>query len=394
MVETNRNFVIENARIVQARGVIENGWLRVDKGVIAEIGSGELPASIRSTSDTIDAMGDWLVPGFIDVHVHGADGAEVMDGTAEAIERIGRFHVQHGTTSWLPTTVVAPAASLKQALLAIDEVRRGPQSGPQILGAHLEGPMISRQKIGAQNPAYVMDASVDKMKDLVDTVQGLVRKVTIAPDLPGAIDVISWLTSAGIISSAGHTEATAEQMRVAHAAGLTHATHLFNAMLGLHHREAGTVGGCLGIDGIVCELIADGHHVTFDVIDLALRLKGPDGLMLITDAIAAAGRPDGRYQLGGLDVDVTDGICMLTGTKTLAGSTLTMDVAVRNIASRSGVTLVDAVTMASGTPARELGVSNHKGTLQQGHDADMVLLDESLSVVRTWVAGDEMFTRD
>lgn len=383
--------MIHRARIVSGDNVIEDGWLAVSGGIVTELGDGTPPESLfAGGADVVDADGQWLVPGFVDVHVHGADGAEVMDGTAEAIARIGRFHAKHGTTGWLPTTVVGPAAALQRALLAVAEVRDTPaaaEGGAAILGVHLEGPMISAKRIGAQNPAHRIDPDVPTMTQLLDTVPDLVRKVTIAPELAGADEVIRLLLTRNAIVSMGHTDASFSQAMHAIQQGASHATHLFNAMRGLHHRDGGTVGASLLSDNVVCEIIADGHHVDFDMLKLAYRLKGRDRLMLITDAIAAAGRPDGAYKLGGLDVTVKAGICLLQDGQTLAGSTLTMDAAVRNMANRVGVSLPDAVAMASAVPARELGLASRKGRIAVGYDADLVLLDESLQVKRTWISG-------
>lgn len=385
--------LIRNARVLTPDELFEIGWLLIEDGKIAALGHGEPPASLRSM--TLDARGQWLVPGFIDLHVHGADGAEVMDGTLGALQAIGRFHAQHGTTGWLPTTLTASVSELETSLKAAHVLRTDESQldGAAVLGVHLEGPFISPHRVGAQNPDHVLPPTVDVMKHLLDVAPGTVKKVTLAPDQPGALEVIAWLQSQGVIASIGHTDGTfAETMRGIEA-GATHATHLFNAMRGLHHRDGGVVGACLLSEKVICELIADGHHVDVEVMKLAVRIKGKEGIALITDAISATGKPNGCYRLGGLDIVVTDGKSLLSDGHTIAGSTLTMGQAVRNMVQLVGVSLLDAIEMASTTPARELGLAHQKGRIAVGYDADVVLLDEQLQVTRTLVHGREVFCR-
>jgi N-acetylglucosamine-6-phosphate deacetylase len=397
MGSQGRSLLISGARLLTKTHVIDAGWLHVENGKIVGLGSGEPPVSLARamTNHLIDAHGQFVVPGFIDIHVHGADGFSVMDGTPKAIASIGRFHAGHGTTGWLPTTLTAPVSELEKSIVAVADVRNDEtdDTGAGILGLHLEGPFISPNKIGAQNPDYVHTPSVDVMHQLASLAPGLIRKVTIAPERDGALDVIRWLSHEGIISSIGHTDGTFAETMLGIEAGATHATHLFNAMRGLHHREGGVVGACLLSEKVVCELIADGHHVDVEVMKLIVKTKGKHNVALITDAISATGKPDGHYQLGGLDIIVQDGKSILKEGHNLAGSTLTMDLAVRNMVKKVGVTLADAIEMASTVPAREIGLESSKGIIAIGYDADLVLLDESLSVARTFVNGREVFCR-
>lgn len=397
MGNQGHSLLIRNARLLTNTHVIDAGWLHVEGGKIVGLGSGEPPVSLAKSilQDTIDAKGCFVVPGFIDIHVHGADGFAVMGGTTKAISAIGRFHASHGTTGWLPTTLTGPVSELVKSIEAVEKVRveDSSQSGAGILGLHLEGPFISPNKIGAQNPDFVHAPSVDVMQSLTNLAPGLIRKVTLAPERDGALDLIRWLTREGIISSIGHTDGTFEETMRGIDAGATHATHLFNAMRGLHHREAGVAGACLLSNQVVCELIADGHHVDVEVMKLIVKTKGKENVALITDAIAATGKPDGKYKLGGLDIIVQDGKSILAEGHNLAGSTLTMDRAVSNMVKKVGVTLSDAIEMASTVPARELGLESSKGTIAIGYDADLVLLDESMSVTRTLVNGREVFCR-
>ncbi|GMA51609.1 N-acetylglucosamine-6-phosphate deacetylase [Alicyclobacillus contaminans] len=395
MTVQNASLLLKNARLVTGAATCQAGWIRLERGMITEVGDGKPPEDMERAVETVDVDGEWVVPGFIDLHVHGADGAEVMDGTPAALRRIGRFHARHGTTGWLPTTLTAPVASILQSLQAARRVQQSPSpdDGARILGVHLEGPFISPRKVGAQNPAHVLAPSVEVMRAFEHVSPGLVKKVTLAPEQPGALALVHWLRERGIIPSIGHTEGTFAEIVRAMEAGATQATHLFNAMTGLHHREGGAAGACLLADDVTCELIADTLHVHPDVMRLVVRVKGPDRIALITDAIAATGRPDGRYRLGELEIVVTEGKSLLKDGHTLAGSTLTMDAAVRNMVSRVGVSLEDAVIMASTTPARELGLGDRKGAIAVGYDADLVVLDENLTVARTFVQGREVYCR-
>ncbi|WP_067931725.1 N-acetylglucosamine-6-phosphate deacetylase [Alicyclobacillus kakegawensis] len=385
------DWVVGGIRIVTSTGICEDGYVWVHNGVIRELGSG--PAPLAAPSPFADPRAAWLVPGFVDMHVHGGDGADVMDGKPESVERIGRFHASHGTTAWLPTTLTASADRLLQALDAVHEVRQRRWQGPTILGVHLEGPFIAPSRRGAQNPEHIVDPSVPLAESLLARVPGLVRSMTLAPERPGARELIEWVCRQGVLASMGHTDCDSDTARAAIQQGVRQATHLFNGMRGLHHRQGGPVAQALLDERVVCELIADGQHVDWDVLRLVVKVKGADGVALITDAMAAAGRPDGEYELGGLPVSVHDGRACLAGSDQLAGSTLTMDQAVRNMAVKVGVGLLDAVRMASTTPARQLGLSHRKGDIRPGMDADLVLLDESLSVLATWVGGERIFQR-
>jgi N-acetylglucosamine-6-phosphate deacetylase len=389
-------FYLGNVRLVNADGIREAVWIRVVGGVIQEIGLGEVPPAVQTQStavEYIDGLGQWLLPGFIDIHIHGGDGAEVMDGTVRALQTIAQFHAAHGTTGWLPTTLTAPIDRIAKAVRAVDAFRKDASTGAKALGVHLEGPFLSIKRIGAQNPAFVAEPSIASFQQMTGGVEDIIRKMTIAPEVPGALEVIEWMQRRGIIPSLGHTDATLAEANAAIALGHCHATHLFNGMRGLHHREAGVLGAALLSDDVTVELIVDLIHLEPEIVQLVLKMKGAERVCLITDAMAAAGRPDGHYTLGDLDVTVENGKAFLTEGHNIAGSTLTMDVAVRNMMQKVGVTLPDAVRMASTNPARELGLADKKGSIAVGMDADLVLLDESFSVVRTWVEGRPVYQR-
>ena len=345
------NVLIVNARIVTEEGIIEQGALRIAKGTIQWFGSLEEFAALTAKSappqsgspggasgteaaasgsrpelpeQIIDARGGWLLPGFIDMHVHGGYGFDFMDATERAYDEITTFHGRHGTTAMLATTVTAPKNAIDKVLAAADAYRRGETPGARLIGVHLEGPFISAKWPGAQNPAHIVPPRLDWLKEWTAQYPGLVRQLTLAPETEGALEVIEWASRQGIVCSCGHTDASYETVLEAVERGLRQATHTFNAMKPLHHRAPGTVGAVLTEDRICAEVIADGHHVHPACIRLLAQVKTGNNLILITDAISAAGLGDGDYELGGLAVVVKDGVARLKEGDSLAGSTLTM----------------------------------------------------------------------
>lgn len=387
-------FAIHDARIVSGNRVIEHGWVDIVNGKIRAVGEGDLPPDLSSTYH-VCAESLWLVPGFIDMHVHGGGGAEVMDGTPNAIRRIATYHASHGTTGWLPTTLTAEMSEILRALHAISQVMNSPPnelSGAEVLGAHMEGPFLSPDKSGAQDAFRMIPPSYELIEQLLTEVPNVIKKVTLAPEVQNGLESIRLLRKSGVIVSLGHSNATAEIAKQAVLLGASHATHLFNAMSGMHHRDIGLAGVCLLSNNVVCELICDGLHVSWEAVDLVLRVKSPNNVALITDSIGATGCEPGTYRLGNIPIYVSeDKSVLLSDMSTLAGSTLTMDKAVRNLVDKCNVSLLDAVHMASTVPARELGLSKQKGIIDAGFDADLVLLDSDLSVKRTWVRGREAF---
>lgn len=356
------------------------GEVAVADGRIAAVNPGACAAG-----EVLDLGGWWLVPGFIDGHVHGGDGAQFNTTDADEIDRVARFHVRHGTTGLLATTVAAPVDELCAAVAAIADQTR---TGAEILGVHLEGPFLNAKRAGAMDPDLFLDPDPAALEQLVAAGAGSVRMMTIAPELPGALELIRRLTEAGVAASLGHTDASFDEAEAAVRAGARSATHLFNAMRPLHHREPGVLGAALDLPELSFELICDGVHVAPRVARMVYRLKGNAGVRLITDATAAAGMPDGDYRLGAAAVEVRAGRATLVGRGSIAGSTLTMDAALRNAVNFLGVTVEQAVAMASTNPARLLGLGERKGAIAAGMDADLVLLDEELSVRGTMVGGD------
>jgi len=328
-------------------------------------------------------LGDrWLVPGYIDVHVHGGGGAQCNTSETDEVAAVARFHARHGTTALLATTAPAPMEELCAALAAI---ARCPE--PNLLGAHLEGPFLSRARPGAMDPSLFLEPDSSRLGRLLEAGAGTVRLMTLAPELPGALELIEQLVRAGVVASIGHTDATDAQVRAAVRAGAAAATHLCNAMPPFHHRRPGPVGAVLDLEEVSCELICDGVHVDPVAVRLFHRAKGASGIRLVTDAMAAAGMPEGSYRLGGRTVTVTGGRAVLTGSDAIAGSTLTMEAAVQNAVRFLGIPVEEAVLMSSTNSARLLGLDGSKGAIAPGLDADLLVLDELLAVEAVMLSG-------
>jgi N-acetylglucosamine-6-phosphate deacetylase len=371
--------VLTNARIVTPRGALEPGWVSVAGGRIADIGTGAAPAGAHD-----DLGGAWLLPGFIDLHVHGGGGHDAT-ASPEDLAAAVAYHRSHGTTRTLVSLVTAPIETLIRELGWIaDLVEAGPSAAGHVVGAHLEGPFLSHTRCGAQNPAHLLPPDRASFAALVEAARGTLRSVTIAPELPGALDLIADIRDAGAVAAIGHTDAGYAQAQAAIDAGVTLATHLFNAMPPMNHRAPGAAGAALAA-GIRCEVINDGVHVHPAVTALVAQVPGR--LVLITDAIEAAGAGDGDYVLGAQQVQVSDAQARLTTTGSLAGSTLTMDDAVRRAVLDSGLSVEAASAGASGNPARVLGTGDVCGSIAPGHDADLVVLDADLRVTRVMAAG-------
>jgi N-acetylglucosamine-6-phosphate deacetylase len=357
-------------RIVTPAGVVA-GHIDVD---------GEQVAAVEPDPTVHD--GRWVVPGFVDIHNHGGGGHTFTTGDVTSAHGAAAFHLDRGTTTLLASLVSSPVELMRDATAAYAPlVHEG-----VLAGIHYEGPYLSTARCGAQNPEFLRDPSPDELASLLDLAAGTVRMVTIAPERPGALDAVKLLVAHGVVAAVGHTDATYEQTLAAVAAGATVGTHVFNGMRPPHHREPGPVFALLGAPGVICELIADGVHLHDGTLGFAATVAGPDRVALITDAMAAAGMADGAYELGGQAVDVTDGVARLTRDGSIAGSTLTMDAALRR-AVHIGVSIVDACRMASTTPARAIGLGDRVGALAPGLRADLVELDDALHVVRVMRGG-------
>jgi len=383
-------LLIQNARLFTPNHPGLIGWLLAGNGLIRAIGFGNTPdfssdASIRA----VDAQRNNLLPGFIDLHVHGAMGHEVMDASASGLEEMARFYASHGVTSFLATTWTASRPSIMKALQLVKEMIGQIQGGATLLGAHLEGPYLNPTRCGAQDVNLIRRAEKEEALEFLET--GVIRLLALAPEFDENLWLIDECVRRGIRVSAAHTSANYEQMQKAAEHGVMHLTHSFNAMQGLGHRELGTIGAAMSLPQFSCELIADNIHVHPAAQKILVDVKSPSGVILVTDAIRAAGLPDGEHILDTRRVHVQDGAVRLQDG-TLAGSVLTMERALQNVCSATGRSLAETWIMSSLNAARAIGVSAHKGSLEAGKDADLVLLDESFNVNLTVVKGEIVFS--
>ncbi len=370
---------------------VPNAVILLEEGRILAVGTREA-VSIPRGARLVEMLNATATPGFVDVHVHGAGGQDVMLGTSEALEVVAATLARGGTTSFLATTVTAAPEVLCRSVSGIaDAIAARANSGvvnhprAEILGVHLEGPFISKVRRGVHPEKWIAAPSPDLLRRLLDAARGRTRILTLAPELPGALELIDAARSVGIVVSLGHTDASYEQAILTIHHGARHAAHVFNAMRPFGHRDSGIIGAVLTRSEICAELIADGVHVDRAAMQVLLKAKGREGVTLVSDGTAATGMPDGCYRLGDFDVAVAGGVVRNKEGK-LAGSTLTLDRALRNIVSL-GVSLQDAVQMMTFNPARELGLEKTKGTLAPGADADLVFLNAELEIVKVVTRG-------
>ncbi len=378
--------------IVTPDGVLENGAVTVDdNGMIAEVAPKRTSAP---RSGDIDAE-RWLVlPGFADVHVHGGGGADFMHGTAEAARQIARTHARYGTTSLLATTLTASRADTDAAIQAAQAaIEAGPGEGEaRVLGIHLEGPYLCAAKRGAQPEAFIRLPDTDELMHWIALSGETIRRITLAPEMDGAEAVIRLARSRNITASLGHTNATAAEAEAAIEWGATGATHVFNAMPPLHHRQPGAVGAALARPEIICEVIADGVHLDPLIVRLIVAAKGPAGAVLITDAIEGTAMPDGRYELGGHPIFVQNGKAAFADG-TLAGSVLTMNRAFANLRRFASVSLPEAAQLSSGNALRQLGLSEKLGAIAPGKTADLAVVHPETGEVAWTLVGGRMAYR-
>jgi len=376
-------LVIKGGTVFTPFTRIDDGTVYIKNGRIVKVGK---RISKLFGAEILDASGMIVVPGFIDTHVHGGSSSDVMDGTGEAVRKIAEYHARFGTTSMLATTTTESFDRIVQAVRATRAVIEGGTDGAEILGIHLEGPYINPERMGAQNVEHVRSPSLAEFERILKESANRVRIVTLAPEVKGAMEFIAAVKNRGIAVSAGHSNASYTEMMSAIEAGITHVTHIFNGMKEFHHREPGIVGAALAQKELTVSVIADGIHVHPKAITILFKAKGADSIILITDAIRAAGMSDGTYELGGLAVTVKSGVCRLA-SGTLAGSTLTMNMAVKNTVNFLGIPLLDALKMASTNAAKMIGSAETKGSLETGKDADITILDGNFNVQSTIVKG-------
>jgi N-acetylglucosamine-6-phosphate deacetylase len=376
-------MIFSNARLILPDGIRDGLEVVVQNGKISDVRE-------RSAADSVDLKGNYLAPGFIDLHIHGALGRDTMETTPESFRAICDYHATGGTTSLLLTTATAPISEIVSVLRAVRAVGSDIK---QIAGVHLEGPFISKARPGAQRAEFIRDPDNDLLDQLL-AFADVVKIMTLAPELPGALSMISRLRMNNIVVSGGHSDASDVEARAGFEYGMQQVTHTFNAMSSARrqgiYREAGLLEFALSEPGITCELIADGHHVSPTLMRMLYRAKGPAGILLVTDATAGAGLPAGKeFSLGGRHCIVGEGVCLLADRSALAGSASRMIDLVRNMVNQMGVPLHEAVAMASANPARALGAES-KGRLEAGADADLVVISPQLEVVQTFVGGEQI----
>lgn len=379
-------YIIVNGQIYTESQKIEQGYIHIKDGKILEIGSNyniERLNELKGIYPTIDAKGHHVIPGFIDIHIHGGYGEDAMDASQEGLKHLAEQLLSEGTTSFLATTMTQSDESIKQALQNISNYHQiqDVQQAAEIVGIHLEGPFISEHKVGAQHPKYVQRPTADKINQFQQTANQLIKIITFAPEVEGAIDNLKSLNN-DIIFSMGHTVATFEEANNAVDYGAKHITHLYNAATGFGHRDPGVFGAAWLNQNLNTEIIVDGIHSHPAAVALAYKNKGNENLYLITDAMRAKGMPEGEYDLGGQNVIVRNSEARLD-TGALAGSILKMNDGLRNIMSYTGASIKDLWRVTSWNQAKALGIDRTKGSIKEGKDADIVIVDDNINVKTT-----------
>jgi len=381
-------ILLHAARALTPTAEIPDVGILVREGVIEAIGPRQ-GMSLPTSAKEVDAKHLTAIPGFVDVHIHGAGGRDVMEGTSDAMSAVAGMLARHGTTSFVATTVTASPEDTCRSVegiaryIAVQHETDDPRA--EVLGVHYEGPFINPVRRGVHPTEWIQLPSAEMMERFFQAAAGNARILTIAPELMGAAPCIDAARKAGVVVAMGHTDATYEQARAGMARGARHAVHVYNAMRPFSHRDSGVIGAVLTSPEVTAELIADGVHVEEAAMRVLIQAKGAGGVVLVSDGVSATGMPDGKYMLGKFEVTVSGGVCR-NAEGNLAGSTLTLDRALRNVVSL-GASLQDAVRMLTTNPATLLGIEFKKGALRTGADADIVLLDESLHITNVWARG-------
>lgn len=386
-----KELLLKNAKIVLKDRVIEGDILTAD-GIIRDIIDRKSPvkAETLEIENSIDLDGKYVVPGFIDVHIHGSNGADAMDGTAEALKTISSYIATKGTTKFLATTLTSSKEELINVLKIAADFQNKEIDGATIFGVHMEGPYFDIEYKGAQNEKYMKPATEKEIKDYLDVKPGLVKMMSLSPHTEQSIETVKFLKENGVIVSVGHSAAKFDDVMKAVDAGLSHSTHTFNGMRGINHREPGVAGAALISDKINAEVIFDKIHIHPEIVRLMIKAKGTDKVICITDAMAATGLPNGDYKLGELDVYVKDGEARLKSNDSLAGSVLTLDKAFRHVIEL-GYPIYEAVKLTSTNAAVEFGLN--AGAIEVGKEADFTVLDDSYNVDMTIVNGNIKYQR-
>lgn len=384
-------LLLKNGKIVLKDSVIEGNILIAD-GIIRDVIDKNNPAKagLLEIENSIDLNGKYVVPGFIDIHIHGSNGADVMDGTPEALKTISSYIATKGTTKFLATTLTSSKEELINVLKVVGELQNKELDGATIFGVHMEGPYFDVEYKGAQNEKYMKPATKTEIKDYLDVKEGLVKMMALSPHTEQSLETVKFLKENGVVVSVGHSAAKFDDVMKAVDAGLSHSTHTFNGMRGINHREPGVAGAALICDKINAEVIFDKIHIHPEIVRLMIKAKGADRVVCITDAMAATGLPNGDYKLGELDVYVIDGEARLKMNDSLAGSVLTLDKAFRHVIEL-GYPITDAVKLTSTNAAKEFGLN--AGIIEPGKDADLVILDDSYNVDMTIINGNVKYER-
>jgi len=373
------NLLLKNGAIHVKESVI-NGDILIKNRTIQKIGK----TLSDKTAEIVDLHGAAVIPGFIDIHIHGADGADAMDNSTESLKKISAFAARHGVTSFLPTTLTASGDILMEVLEKVADLQDVDLPGATIFGVHMEGPYFDIEYKGAQNAKYIKVSTVNEIKKFLRVKKNLVKLFSISPNNEEALECIRFLADKGVVVSVGHSACVYEKVKKGIEAGISHATHTFNGMRGFNHREPGVVGAILEDSSVKAEIILDKIHVHPVVVNLLINVKGVENVICVTDAMSAAGLAEGDYKLGELDVYVKDGVVRLKSYDSLAGSILTMDAAYRNLLEL-GRTEAEAIRMTSTNAALEFGLNS--GEIAPGKDADLAVLDGENRVVMTIVKG-------
>ncbi|EAE7487283.1 N-acetylglucosamine-6-phosphate deacetylase [Listeria monocytogenes] len=377
--------IIKNVKVCKDNELIDMSVVTEGHLIKEVLPKNKIIAEEYSEEAIFDGNGGLLIPGMIDVHIHGAKNYDMMDGSTESIQAVSMACAETGCTSFLVTSV---SSSLEDLIQMIRQTKKviGKEKGAKIAGIHLEGPYLNIEKKGMQNPAHLRHPDLKEMKKIFDEADGLIKMVTIAPELPGGIELIDFLKKRGVVVAIAHSNATYEEAQDAFEKGASHITHCFNAMPAIHHRAPGLVAAALENDSISVQAIVDGVHLHPGIVRLIHKIKGPDKMVLTTDALQAMGVGDGEYIFGGHQVTVTEGVARLQDG-TLASSTVTMNKSLR-LNNEFGINLQDTIQMATSTPADILGMKN-LGRIEKGYSADLVLLDKKFEVLSTWINGEK-----
>jgi N-acetylglucosamine-6-phosphate deacetylase len=397
-VDSKKSLIkINNGHLITPSRIIPNGSILVEDGIISAVEDHdfEMPGVIN-----LDAGGRYISPGFIDIHVHGGGGHDFMDNTVEAFLEIAKLHARFGTTAMFPTTLTGPTEDIVKTLEIFEKAVPLNEEGSQLMGIHLEGPYFAMNQRGAQDPKWIRDPDPEEYEYIVSRSNSI-KRWSAAPELKGAIPFARYLISKGILVSLAHTDAIYEEVMEAFENGYTLATHLYSGMSGVTRRNAfryaGVIESAFIIDEMNVEIIADGVHLPDPLLRLIYKIKGPDKIALITDAMRAAGMPPGESIIGnihtGLKVIVEDGVSKLPDRSSFAGSVATADRLVRTMINIAGVSLPDAIRMITQTPAAIMNISDRKGSLSVGKDADIVIFDENISIYSTMVKGNIIYQK-